>query len=296
MERNCITCSSAELETLSTGRFVDPPLRDFIAGDPYGERPEPYIAGAVWKYVRCRACGTTFHQRVLSPEWTERLFDKWMTAEAIAQFEGRSQSPDKLFGKGQGNVGHILNAEVLTRQLRKDKPVRLLDVGCGNGDFLMAAKAFGIEAVGVDRSAARKKMNPFSIYCDLDELNSAQLEPFHVVVLFEVLEHLHDPLSMLKRVRRFITDQGVLIVTTPDCSGVRNITTLHDYRMINPLSHINGFVQETLILVASKAGFTNIPPPTPFVSAEWSRVLKRAARLILSPILKASTQQYFRAV
>lgn len=285
------------MKTLSTGHFIDSPLREFIAADPYGERPEPYLQDAVWEYVRCRQCGTTFHRRVLSPPWTERLFEKWMTAEAIAEFERRIQSAEKLFGKGRGNVGHILNLEVLTRQLRKNNLMRLLDFGCGNGEFLLAAKTFSVEGVGVDRSAARQNMNPFPVYADLGELRSAQSGLFHAIVLFEVLEHLHDPLSILKQVRGLIFDQGILILTTPNCSGVQDITTMHDYRMIDPLSHINGFVADTLKLIASKARFAPISPPTPFVSAEWYGNLKRASRMILSPILRvSSTQQYFKAV
>lgn len=280
---------------MSTGRFSDPPLCNFIAADPYGERPEPYLTTAHWDYVQCETCKQAFHKRVLSPDWTEHLFQRWMTKEAIDEFERTYNSSDHGFTKAIGTVEHILRIEKLTRSIRKREVVRVLDFGCGNGEFISMCRGFGFHAIGVDRSEARKEKNPLPVFADLDEVKSRDGDPFHAITLFEVLEHLHEPLRILKQLRKFTAGGAVLVLTTPDCTGVKAIDSYHDYRMINPLSHINGFTPNTLKNIAARAGFVSIHPPTPYVTADIARAAKRTARLMLSPFTRRRTQLYFRA-
>jgi len=156
-------------------------------------------------------------------------------------------------------------------------------------------RCFGFHAVGVDRSEARKEKNLLPIFAELDDVKLRDGTPYHAITLFEVLEHLHEPLPVLKQLRKFAAKGAILVLTTPDCSGVRGINNYHDYRMINPLSHINGFTPDTLKNIATRAGFVSIVPATPYVTVDAVRVAKRTARLVLSPVLKQSTQLYFRA-
>ena len=291
VERDCINCSSAELRTLASGRFDESPLREFIAADPYGERPELFVRGQRWNYVQCEKCGTAFHRRVLSPKWTAYLHEKWVTKEAIEEFEKNDQSPDSIFRKTQEEVGFALQIEFLTRPIR-DGAIRLLDFGCGNGEFLSVCLAFGFDACGVDRSIARKDMSAVHIFSDFKEVENKQ---FHAITLFEVLEHLDDPLPILRKLRGLMPVGGILVLTTPDCTGVTGIKTLTDYRLINPLSHINGFTPITLRSMADRAGFRPTRAPTPYVSVDFSRVTKRFVRMILSPVLGSTTRQFFTA-
>src|SRR5450759_3330967 len=242
IERNhCINCNSTHLSEVSHGRFTDRPLADFLEADPWGESPMPYPQEPEWVLVRCSDCQQMFHKRILNAEWNERRFTTWMSADAIKEFEDRrgKASASKKFDRARDYVEHILRIEKLTRSIRGDQPIRLLDFGCGFGDFVFTCKGFGFEAVGVDRAAPRIKGAVVKIYRSLNDLSGT--EPFHAITLFEVLEHLDEPATILKQLAERLMSGGLLIVETPDCEGVSGLKTRKDYDLIHPLEHINAF-------------------------------------------------------
>src|ERR1700682_4142626 len=126
----CINCQSNDLSELSSGQFDQGPLHDFLSADPWGENPVPYLAGERWSYVKCNACTQAFHARILSPEWSEIKFSRWMTAEAIAEFE--RTHPVNPYDRAIHSTKHVLQLASLIDV----RPLRLLDFGCGNGEFL----------------------------------------------------------------------------------------------------------------------------------------------------------------
>lgn len=99
---------------VSTGLFGDEPHRTFIEADPWGESPLADLVGERWTFVECRACRQRFHRRILSPEWDEIRFSKWMTADAIHEFETRCVSGDVImreFSLATAHVAHALRIE-----------------------------------------------------------------------------------------------------------------------------------------------------------------------------------------
>lgn len=290
---HCINCSSTRISEISRGRFTDLPLADFLAADPWGESPVPYLQEAEWVLVRCSDCQQMFHKRILNAEWNERRFTTWMSADAIKEFEKQrgSASASNKFDRARGYVEHILRIEKFTRSIRGDRPVRLLDFGCGFGRFVYTCERFGFEAVGVDRATPRIEGAVVKIYNSLNDLSGA--EPFHAITLFEVLEHLDEPATILKQLAERLMSGGLLILETPDCKGVTDLKTRKDYEMIHPLEHINAFAHETLKSIAERHGFRHIKRRGPaHVTAERIQVLRREAKHLLGRD-GISTQLYF---
>jgi len=147
---------------------------------------------------------------------------------------------------------------------------------------------FGFEVVGVDRSEARRGRSPVPIFGELDDVTGQ----FHAITLFEVLEHLDSPASTLRELSRFLVPGGLLILETPDCSGVTGIHSLSDYHKIHPLEHINAFTHETLKSIAQRAGFRCIARGAAQVTADLVRVIRTGAKHILGRDGR-STQLYF---
>jgi SAM-dependent methyltransferase len=282
----CLGCSSASIAMLSSGSFDEDPLHSFIANDPWGENPLPYLKNARWEYVICKECALTYHRKVLSPEWAERKFSKWISAEAIAEFE-RKLPPGSKFERGLHFTERAIQIEKLTRGRGS---IRVLDFGCGNGEFVEQCRLYGLEAVGVDRSTARIEKNRGTIYPDLGALYGEQ---FHAITLFEVLEHLEEPRPVLEALLPHLCPGGILVLETPDASGVTGIQSFHDYQMIHPLDHINGFTPKTLRSFAERLGFRAIAPPTGHATAEIKRVVKTELKRVLSFAVPRKTQLYF---
>jgi 2-polyprenyl-3-methyl-5-hydroxy-6-metoxy-1,4-benzoquinol methylase len=186
---------------------------------------------------------------------------------------------------------------MLTKNLRNSEAVRVLDFGCGYGESLAMCSFYGFDACGVDRSSARRDHSGYSyIFAELDDLKASLIgsKKFHAVTLFEVLEHLDDPLIALESLDEFMAIGGILVLETPDCSGVTNIVTRTDYLKIHPLDHINGFTPQTLKAMAERLGFAQIRAPEVHVTGDPLRVAKTEIRRAIGGLRKLTTQQYFR--
>jgi len=99
------------------------------------------------------------------------------------------------------------------------KEGKLLDVGCGNGSFLMWHKTRGWDVLGIDISkSACDLCEKKGIKVFKGELQDAKIESesFDVVTLIQVLEHLHDPIGTLKEINRVLKNDGLLIIGVPN--------------------------------------------------------------------------------
>lgn len=278
-ERNdCLSCGSPDLIELSSGTFED--IRSFIEADPWGENPMEHIAAERWCLVCCDQCGMKFHRFILAPEWNEVRFSQWMNEDAIEQFEQQHSSQNHA----AAHVQHILRVQKLV-----GPSPRLLDFGCGSGDFLNMARAFGFNSVGVDRSAARRKIAGFEIANDLNDVDG----DFDVITMFEVLEHLDDPLDILRQLTKRLRPNGVFAIEVPDCSGITSIVTEYDYRNIHPLDHINAFEPKTLVEMLRRVGLRPISKAPAYVTTEPIRIAKDIAKALTK---QNCTQRYFRFV
>jgi len=93
---------------------------------------------------------------------------------------------------------------------------RLLDVGCGTGDFLLLAREHGWRPTGIDlseRAAARARARGCDARTEWAGLPSAA---FDVVTMWNVVEFVSEPLQMLHDVCRVLVPGGRVFLRTPN--------------------------------------------------------------------------------
>ena len=115
---------------------------------------------------------------------------------------------------------------------------KLLDVGCGRGEFLKGFKDLGMEASGLDISESAKKYNP-GIDIRVADVEKEKLPYpdgyFDVVFSKSNIEHLRDPERFMTQARRILKNGGKLIVLTPDWEEVYR-TFYEDYTHRTPFT------------------------------------------------------------
>lgn len=110
------------------------------------------------------------------------------------------------------------------RYLKSSDGKYLLDVGCGNGQFLVKMRELGWEVMGVEPDAeavgiAREK---FGIEVFQGPLKEARLpdNSFDAITMNHVIEHVPDPIGLLRECRRVLKPGGRLVVITPNIKSL----------------------------------------------------------------------------
>ena len=99
------------------------------------------------------------------------------------------------------------------------KNKKMLDIGCANGEFLDYAKKYGWETYGIEISSEgyeiclNKGIN-ISNY-ELKE-NKYGDNMFGCITMWDVIEHLINPLDELKEIHRILDKDGRLYISTPN--------------------------------------------------------------------------------
>lgn len=137
---------------------------------------------------------------------------------------------------------------------------RLLDVGCGNGAFLIAASRLRWQAVGCDFDAAaveRAQALGFDVRLGGPQILGAG-ESFDYVTLSHVIEHVHDPLEFLRSIRRVMKPSAQLFIDTPNADALGFERFGPHWRGLEAPRHLALFNWESLEFALKEAGFRNI--------------------------------------
>jgi len=144
------------------------------------------------------------------------------------------------------------------REFTAPQGLKLLDVGCGHGEFLYWAKQAGFDIAGVDfneRSLAfaREILGLAEIYnCTVSDVRSRfGTECFDVITMFEVLEHVDAPLDMLQQLVDLIRPNGYLCVSVP---GHERWPPLFDRDVDMPPHHLTLWTASALNAALTRIG------------------------------------------
>jgi 2-polyprenyl-3-methyl-5-hydroxy-6-metoxy-1,4-benzoquinol methylase len=156
---------------------------------------------------------------------------------------------------------------------------RLLDIGCGDGSFLIEAQRLGYEVHGVDPDGeavlnARKcvpniRQGGFP-HIDLPSASFEQITMSHVI------EHVHDPVAALEEVRRLLTAGGQVWLSTPNIDAATHLLFGKYWRGLEAPRHLCLFSEETLAQALRRAEYRDVEshphPPNPVFFAERSHI------------------------
>lgn len=224
-------------------RFPDPPksccaCETDSAPVPIEKHRDP-VAGKEYRLLRCLACGVVFSEPRVA------VSGDWYAAAAPLRLEAFSGDPERDW-------------RFLTFFRDARARGKVLDIGCGDGGFLLSARARGWRVAGFDydervaAEARRKGLKDVSSSEFLPFMRSRADAEFDAAVLFDVLEHTPEPLRFLQEVRRVIRPGGLLAVTLPNAA--RPLPwgrEAHDY----PPHHFTRWTPEALGFFLSRNGF-----------------------------------------
>ncbi|MGE3976916.1 MAG: class I SAM-dependent methyltransferase [Nitrospira sp.] len=178
--------------------------REAVIGCPCGavEQLAEVFHTPTRRYVRCPACDLVF----LYPRPTRKSVEDYF-CEAYDGDYGAVEACDDRQPVYQSVLKHL--------SLYRSSPGALLDVGCGDGEFLLLCRRAGWDCTGIELSeqaatrAARKGLTILPLHALQGGEDGRR---FDVVALINVLETVADPLIMLRQAADLLTPGGLLIV------------------------------------------------------------------------------------
>jgi len=138
------------------------------------------------------------------------------------------------------------------------RPGRVLEVGCGNGWMLKGFADHGWTVVGVERSIqqVRHARAHFGLPVFVGDLSTLRTgSQFDLIVIFQVLEHVLDPVGILRDCRRLLRPQGTLIVSVPNLESWQAQLFGGRWFHLDVPRHLVHFTPESLATTLVRAGF-----------------------------------------
>jgi SAM-dependent methyltransferase len=154
------------------------------------------------------------------------------------------------------------NAELTVRHLRREGPApKLLDVGFGRGDFLLAMRESGWDVHGIEPDAEGvAAARALGLAVEQGAVDDAPYPPasFDAITLSHVVEHLHDPVRSLTACARLLKPGGVIWLATPNVASPAQRRFGRDWFGLDPPRHLVIFTRRGLDLALRRAGFEGI--------------------------------------
>jgi len=188
----CPVCNSTKLEFKQT-------IKDYS------------ITQETFNLVECLQCKL----QITSPQPSEENIGKYYQSE---EYISHSDSKKGIINA----VYHRIRSITLNSKLELinsySKPGNLLDIGCGTGYFLKKCQENGWRITGTEPDqGAREKSKQITgkeIYASINDIKA--IKEFNVITLWHVLEHIHDPVKTLLKIKELLKDEGILIIAVPN--------------------------------------------------------------------------------
>lgn len=190
---------------------------------------------------RCTACGLVY----------QRGWKQTFEADLYDYYALRTEWPIERVYKPV-NARRII--ELLAKLGAKVSGRRLLDVGCGAGQFVAVAASLGWDARGIDLSEPAVRIGRrFGARCDLVDFFAETLdeERFDLIVMSELIEHVPNPARFLARASALLADGGLTYITTPNFRSLSRHIVGMDWSVISS-QHISYFTPTTFRAVVEK--------------------------------------------
>jgi len=144
----------------------------------------------------------------------------------------------------------------------------VLDIGCGSGELASVLKNRGINVIGIDISEeALSEAKEFLLESFCFNLEAEKwpeeliVQKFDLIIASEVIEHLFDPGSFLRKIKKLLFSNGKIIITTPNFLFWKNRLKMflgkfgYEKEGLLDFGHIRFFTRQTLKDMVEKEGF-----------------------------------------
>lgn len=186
-----------------------------VYNDIYDDR---YGYPGLFEIYECEFCGqmktvpTVVDSDLYTNYYPRKEIDIDKITEQLVDLSSK-WSRFKSWIKGVNNQGHYYA-----------KPgMMVLDYGCGTGTSLLELRTIGVEGYGVEADANIKKIaERYHLNIHVGKLSDNPFPDiyFDLIILNQVVEHIPDPLSLIKELLKRLTKEGMIVLSFPNADSI----------------------------------------------------------------------------
>jgi SAM-dependent methyltransferase len=221
-------------------------IEHYADGDCSGHALYKPALPAVIRWMRCKSCGHVFTEGYYTDEALAVLF---------------SDTHDYQTPGWEVENWRIMSARMVEQveAARSYRQGRWLDVGFGNGALMTTADEFGWHAVGLDLrqgSVDLMRQEGFEAHA-VDIADFSPKEPFDVISMADVMEHMPFPKPALRQARRILKPDGLLFLSMPnmDAYAWSETERIGNNPYWGELEHYHNFGRRRLYSLLEECGF-----------------------------------------
>jgi len=209
------------------------------------------LSGEIFKIDQCKNCGLLFTNP--RPEKYE-INKYYQTSEYISHSNTTKGIVNKIYHQVR-KINHRKKERIIRRESLQNK---LLDVGCGSGEFLdfMKKKGWNVCGVEPDEKTRIYATNHFklNIY-DEEQINNFYEKEFDIISMWHVLEHVFLPDERMMQLKKILKDDGTLLIAVPNSESADALFYKEFWAGYDVPRHLYHFNKESAYFLFKKTGF-----------------------------------------
>lgn len=245
--------------------------------------------------MRCNRCDFYYHDLIPTESLSRTLYNDWISLEgSLAKYLNNPMAYLNLMYYLIQAMNHF------SSEGNAFSGKTLLDVGCGWGPLLDMGRLLGFKSCGVEYT--EKKLS--YIQSKGFEAYTPEALPdnlrFDVVSMIQVLEHLPDPLSFVKKYSEKVSPGGVMVIEVPNCHQLALRKWVFEkigkniFGAYQPMEHVNCFTPRSLNRLMKMVGWRPLANPKTLISTRLGGYrFVRSAKNKLATMLLGSTGRVF---
>jgi 2-polyprenyl-3-methyl-5-hydroxy-6-metoxy-1,4-benzoquinol methylase len=229
-----------------------------------------HLSAGWWapRLIRCRVCGLVYVQQLPTLAELEAIY-------SAEYWQGSSAYTDYLADKA-GTQAHFRHRIKILRKLTSGSD--LFEAGCAYGFFLeLAQQHWNVQGIDISAEAVTYARDVLHLPVQQGDFESHPPAPksFDVVVMWDTIEHLYDPVLAVQKIAEALKPGGILALTTGDIDAFLPRLQKKSWRMII-LAHLYYFSRQSITWLLHDHGLDIIH----FSHVSYYRSLRQMAKII----------------
>ncbi len=149
---------------------------------------------------------------------------------------------------------------LIKETLGKEEVIKLLDIGCGTGEFLNGCKKAGWTVKGIEPSdsARNQGISNYGLAIGEEKELESDSSSYDAITLWHVLEHVHPLNKRLEQIHRLLNEKGILVIAVPNSSSYDQSVFKEKWAAWDVPRHLYHFTPTTMKNLLGRHGFEHI--------------------------------------